>query len=137
MVGHHPYGVADGTCSPRLNGAFVAPQAVLDLDSLGEWIHPGLVELVVAADPSRDELDLDVVRTQLAQPDQRADMDLRTDLDRIRVERLDVIDGYPGPRRPDSLLPLRDCLGASRRPIDRVHRGGRWHVEVRHVVADH
>src|SRR5215213_11839883 len=134
MVGHDPYGVADGARTPRLNGAFVAPQAVLDLDSLGEWVHPWLVELVVAADPSRDELDLDVVRTELAQPDQRADMDLRTDLDRIGVERLDVNDGYSGPRRPDPLLPLRECLGAAHRPVDRVHWGGPWHVEVRHVV---
>src|SRR5215213_5017539 len=117
MVGHHPYGVPDGPRAPRLNGAFVAPQAVLDLDSLGEWVHAWLVELVVAADPSRDELDLDIVRTQLAQPDQRADMDLGTDLDRIRVERLDVIDGYPRPRRPDTLLPLRERLGASYRPV--------------------
>src|SRR5215204_1384437 len=86
MVGHHPYGVADGSGAPGQDGAFVAPKTVLDLDSLGKRVHPRLVELVVAADPSGDELDLDVVRSQVAQPDERADMDLRTDLDRIRIE---------------------------------------------------
>jgi hypothetical protein len=91
VIRHDAYGVPDRASSLGLHPALVPPQPTIDIIARWERVDPRLIEPVVATDPTGDELHLDVVSSEFAESNQRADMDLRPDLDLLAAERFNVL----------------------------------------------
>ena len=76
MIRDYAYGVADRTGTLGLHPTLVAPPPTIDIDSSRERVHPWFLEPIVVAEPASDQLHLYVVRCELTESNQRADVDL-------------------------------------------------------------
>jgi hypothetical protein len=62
MIGHNSDRVANGASALGFYPALVSAQPPIDINTGRKWDYPRLIEPVVAADSTRDELHLNVVR---------------------------------------------------------------------------
>jgi hypothetical protein len=110
VIGHNADRIADGPGVPGLHPALVSAQPAIDIDTSRERVHPWIVEPVVSANSTCHKLHLNVVRSEIAEPDQCADVDFGSDLHLLPAERLHVLNRNPRPRFPNPPLPNGQCL---------------------------
>ena len=134
MLGHHPERVTAGA---RVGGGalvLVLAQPVTEIGDVGDGVGADVLQLVLGVHLTGDDLHLDVLGTQRAEPDLGGKADGTTDLDGLARHAFDPLDHHRAPGLPDPVLPRRQLLGLIR------HRGlglRRRHVQLGDVIAHH